>query len=221
MSLAPTFETNPGPDYQTPRLVRRVLDRALVRSLAARVQDAARARGWLAPDGRTAPRMRGRRLEIDDPDYVSFLGDVLALQEIADIRSDPGLLDALNRTSGQHLKPLRADVCRITFPGEPCGTAAHQDAWYCHTPGLWIAWIPLVNCLRRLGALEVAETETGLQPHNETGLRTDTPFKWHAVPCAPGDVLLFSGLTPHRSLPNRSADRPRLSIDLRFAPDRG
>nr|WP_319385452.1 phytanoyl-CoA dioxygenase family protein [uncultured Roseibium sp.] len=220
MTLARTFETDPGADCKRPRLLRRVLDRGLVRSLSARVRDAARARGWLDPYGKATPRMHGRRLEIDDPDYVSFLAEVLSLLEVADLRSDPDLQDALYRTCGQRLKPLQADVCRITFPGEQRGTAAHQDAWYCHTPGLWIAWVPLVNCPRRLGALQVAERETGLQPHDETGLSGDMPFNWHAVPCAPGDVLLFSGLTPHRSLPNRSADRPRLSIDLRFAPDR-
>ncbi|WP_422040517.1 phytanoyl-CoA dioxygenase family protein [Roseibium sp.] len=220
MTLARTIETDPGADRKRPRLLRRVLDRDLVRSLAARVRDAARARGWLDADGQAAPRMRGRRLEIDDPDYVAFLADVLALRDVADLRSDPDLQDALDRTCGQRLKPLQADVCRITFPGEPCGTAAHQDAWYCQAPGLWIAWVPLVNCPRRLGALQVAERETKLQPHDETGLSGDIPFKWRSVPCAPGDVLLFSGLTPHRSLPNRSADLPRLSIDLRFAPDR-
>ncbi|WP_420335299.1 phytanoyl-CoA dioxygenase family protein [Roseibium sp.] len=207
---------NFNPDHKCPRLLRHVLDRDLVTALAARVRDAAIARGWIDRDGRAAAHMHTRRLETGDPGYVSFLAEVLALDEVAALRSDPGLTEALKCASGQRLKPLAADVCRITFPGEACGTAAHQDAWYCRAPGLWIAWLPLVDCPRQLGALEVAERETDLLSHDGAVLADDMPVTWKAAPCAPGDVLLFSGLTPHRSLPNRSADRPRLSIDLRF-----
>ena len=205
-----------GPDPKRPRLLRRVLDRGLVAALAQKVQDAARAQGWLDRDGRAAPHMHGRRLEIDDPDYISFLADVLALRETNEIRSAPVLREAFKCASSHRLKPLIADVCRITFPGEAHGTAVHQDAWYCRAPGLWIAWLPLVDCTRRLGPLQVTKRETELMAHDETGLTGDAPFTWETVACAPGDVLLFSGLTPHRSLPNRSADRPRLSLDLRF-----
>lgn len=210
-----------GPDQKRPRLLRRVLDQGLVAALAAKVQDAARDRGWLDREGRAAPHMHAKRLETGDPGYVSFLAEVLACSEVAALRSDATLKDALRRVSGQTLTPLAADICRITFPGETRGTPAHQDAWYCRAPGLWIAWLPLVTCTRRLGPLQVVGRETELLAHDETGLTEDVPFSWQTVPCAPGDVLLFSGLTPHRSLPNRSAGRPRLSIDLRFGLDPG
>lgn len=216
MTLAATFQTDPDADFNRPHLLRRALDRNLVETLAARVRDAARSRGWLGRDGRTVPHMYGTKLETDDPGYVSFLAEVLALEEVATLRAHPGLTDGLRRVSGHDLKALQADVCRMTFPGETRGTAAHQDAWYCRAPGLWIAWLPLVPCPRRLGSLEVADRETEQLPHDETGLSGDIPCNWRAVPCSPGDVLLFSGLTPHRSLPNRSVDRPRLSLDLRF-----
>ncbi|WP_434054007.1 MAG: phytanoyl-CoA dioxygenase family protein [Roseibium sp.] len=216
MTLAATFQTDPDPEFKRPRLFRHAVDLGLVRTLAARVQDAAAARGWLDRHGRAKPHIHGTRLTADDPGYVSFLAEVLAFEEVAALRSDPGLTDALRRISGHDLKALQADVCRMTFPGETQGTAAHQDAWYCQAPGLWIAWLPLVPCPRRLGSLEVADRETELLPHDETGLSGDISCDWGAVPCSPGDVLLFSGLTPHRSLPNRSADRPRLSLDLRF-----
>lgn len=216
MALASTIETSSHPDRKRPRLLRRAIDRNLISALTAKVQDAARARGWIDRNGRAAPNMHARRLATDDPGYVSFLADVLALREVAALRADAGLEAALMRASGHRLKPLAADICRITFPGEAHGTAAHQDAWYCRTPGLWIAWLPLVNCPRRLGALQVAERETDLLPHDEGGLTDDGPVTWNSVPCAAGDVLLFTGLTPHKSLPNRSVCRPRLSIDLRF-----
>lgn len=83
-------------------------------------------------------------------------------------------------------------------------------------PRLCIAWIPLVACSRKLGALEVAAYEMSLAEHDADGLVGATAITWRSVPCGPGDVLLFSGLTPHRSLPNRSAGRVRLSLDMRF-----
>jgi ectoine hydroxylase-related dioxygenase (phytanoyl-CoA dioxygenase family) len=39
---------------------------------------------------------------------------------------------------------------------------------------------------------------------------------WLASDLAPGDVLLFSGLTVHRALPHRSGRRLRISADFRF-----
>jgi len=161
--------------------------------------------------------MRGRRLETGQPDYVSFLADVLSLPETDRLRNDAALLDAVACASGQRLIPIGADVCRITFPDEPHGTPAHQDAWYCRAPSLWIAWIPLVACTETLGGLEVTERETTLMDHDGNGLTRDPGTGWRAIACVPGDALLFSGLTPHRSKPNRSPDRPRLSLDLRFA----
>ncbi|MCX2720910.1 phytanoyl-CoA dioxygenase family protein [Roseibium salinum] len=198
------------------RLLRRVLDRDLVLAVAARVRQSACRRGWLKEDGRVSARMHGTRLAADDPDYVAFLAEILSLPEVDALRSDRSLRSAVAEASGQSLEPLRADICRITFPGEPGGTPAHQDAWYCKVPRLWIAWIPLVACSRRLGTLEIADRELPLAAHDENGLAGDLRTTWCPASCGPGDVLLFSGLTPHRSLPNRSAERPRLSLDLRF-----
>lgn len=198
------------------RLLRRVLDRDLVLAVASQVRQSAHLRGWLREDGRVPARMRGRRLAADDPDHVAFLADILSLPDVNTLRSDRGLRAAVANASGQLLEPLRADVCRITFPGEPDGTPAHQDAWYCKVPRLWVAWIPLVACSRQLGTLEIADREMPLAAHDDSGLVGDLRTTWCPASCGPGDVLLFSGLTPHRSRPNRSADRPRLSLDFRF-----
>nr|WP_282449585.1 phytanoyl-CoA dioxygenase family protein [Roseibium sp. CAU 1639] len=181
------------------------------------VLEAACKRGWIDRGGRATDPMRGMRFGDGAPEYVGFLAEVLGSPEVEALRGDPQLLEAVTAVCGPGMAPIGADVCRITFPGEAHGTPAHQDGWYCKAPGLWIAWIPLVDCSRELGALEVAAPKPELADHDATGL-IDVPDRgWRTMNCVPGDVLLFSGLTPHRSLPNRSADRPRLSLDLRFA----
>lgn len=200
-----------------PCLLRQALDRGLVAAVAERAVQSARARGWIDGGGLVPPHMRGCRLAEDDPDLVVFLAEVLASPEVDALCRDRLLTEAVAAVSGQRLKPIGADICRITFPGEAHGTPAHQDGWYCKAPGLWIAWIPLVDCPEALGALEVAEPEPMLADHDAAGLTGAPGTGWRAMPCTPGDVLLFSGLTPHRSLPNRSTDCPRLSLDIRFA----
>lgn len=200
-----------------PHLLRQLLGPDLVTPVADHASQAARARGWLDAAGRVAGRMHGRRLEDHDPDYVAFLAEMLASPAVDALRRDPGLGAAVAEVSGRPLVPIRADVCRITFPGEPHGTPAHQDAWYCRAPGLWIAWMPLVACDAETGTLQVAEAADGLLNHQGNGLDAEGVTGWRTMACVPGDVLLFSGLTPHRSLPNRSAGRARVSLDLRFA----
>jgi hypothetical protein len=197
--------------------VKQVLDRDLVAAVTEQAMRAACKRGWVDRDGRASVAMRGRRFEDTAPEYVAFLAEVLGSSDVDTLRRSPGLLKAVSTACGTTLIPIRADICRITFPGEAHGTPVHQDRWYCKAPGLWIAWIPLVDCPEALGALEVAEPEPMLADHDAAGLTGAPGTGWRAMPCTPGDVLLFSGLTPHRSRPNRSADRPRLSLDLRFA----
>lgn len=200
-----------------PYLLRQTLDRHLVAAVAELAVDAACRRAWVDREGRATDTMRGTRLGDSAPEYVTFLSEVLGSPEVEALRGDPRLQEAVTAVCGSELVPIGADVCRITFPGEPHGTPAHQDAWYCKAPGLWIAWIPLDDCSRERGTLEVADPEPELADHDATGLIDVSDRGWRTMECMPGDVLLFSGLTPHRSLPNRSADRPRLSIDLRFA----
>jgi len=200
-----------------PCLVAQALDPDLVAAVAERAMQAARKRGWLDRIGRSTEVVRGMRLEDTAPEYVAFLADVLGSPDVDALRESPCFQEAVGAVCGTALTPIRADICRITFPGEPNGTPAHQDGWYCKAPDLWIAWLPLVACPAELGALEVAAPEPVLADHDTAGLIDPPRTGWRTMPCTPGDVLLFSGLTPHRSLPNRSADRPRLSLDLRFA----
>lgn len=188
------------------------IDAAARRAIAA-----ARERGWVDAQGVPRPAMRGCRLAYDDPEYAGFLAEVLPTAEFAALRRDPALAEAASDAAGRALRPLGADICRITFPGERFGTPAHQDAWYVPNAPLWIAWVPLLDCPQALGPLELAPPTTASLPHDADGLVSAPEAGWRPVPCAVGDVLFFSGLAPHRSLPNQSTNGLRLSVDIRFS----
>lgn len=162
--------------------------------------------------------MRGERFAADCPDLASYLAETLPASEITGLRDQ--VRDAVATTAGTAVVSLQADVCRITFPGEPGGTPAHQDSWYLRQPGLWVAWIPLVDCPLPVGPLEVAPGAggPGPAPHDENGIAGPVPEEsWRVLPCRRGDVVIFSGSTIHRSRPNRSVETVRLSVDIRFA----
>ncbi len=89
----------------------------------------------------------------------------------------------------------------------------------------WTVWIPLQDCPLQLGGLAVAEGchhwgELDFQPAlgaNSTEIIEPLDSCWRASPFELGDVVIFSGLTPHKGLPNNT-NQLRLSVDYRYQP---
>jgi ectoine hydroxylase-related dioxygenase (phytanoyl-CoA dioxygenase family) len=120
-------------------------------------------------------------------------------------------------------------VLRAVFPGTrggAVGTGWHQD--YPEIQGssaTLTMWAPLAGVRPEYGSLIVLPRSHG---HGLAPLRlSDTTVGWEAdisaehEPCwgtlDPGDVLIFSGLTIHKSGPNRGRGL-RLSVDFRYQP---
>ena len=119
------------------------------------------------------------------------------------------------------------NIARITFPqAEYFTTPAHQDFVHIQgTPDTYTAWIPLSNCPLELGGLTVlaGSHQTALLPVHRAagagGLAVDVDEgdpRWRTIDYQAGDVILFHSHTVHKGLPNRSADRLRLSVVYRY-----
>jgi ectoine hydroxylase-related dioxygenase (phytanoyl-CoA dioxygenase family) len=107
----------------------------------------------------------------------------------------------------------------------------HQDVSYnTHMRGFCVAWVPFTeideDCSgmavypgsHRLGALApppTAQSSPGWLPKIEAQLGAPVPL----LPLSPGDVAVFSELTVHESMANRSS-RIRLNAEVRFFGDR-
>ena len=144
---------------------------------------------------------------------------VLPSDELDRVRRAPNLLSTLQTILGRHV-PEQGDVVRCVSPGDP-PTPAHQDIQYLGLePQRWVAWIPLSDCPKQLGpiALWLGSHRLGLLEHDQSGLTPDAAEKaqWASDDLACGDAILFDAKTVHKSLGNR-ADRPRLSVDCRYA----
>jgi ectoine hydroxylase-related dioxygenase (phytanoyl-CoA dioxygenase family) len=209
--------------------VRGLVRADLVAALRARVLDHARRIGWLEPqapiaDARAAP---GKRVgHHQDPDWVALQVDVQGRSEmwaVGDCVAIHRVLHALEGRSS-YLNLSTANTCRVCSPHPDMATQPHQDAHYVRMIGeFWTVWIPLGDCPRSLGplALLAGSHHGGLREHAgqgivEGGVAVPAEAVWSTTDFRCGDAVLFRPHTVHCSLPNRSGDRLRLSVDFRY-----
>lgn len=139
----------------------------------------------------------------------------------------PGIVDALGLLFGESVLVHPRNIGRIMFSTTPT-TPPHQD--YVHiqgTPDVWTAWVPLGAVPVELGGLAVlaGTHREGVYPVQRMtgaggiGVVTDAleaEHEWVTNDFETGDVLLFHSQTIHRSLPNTTGNRMRLSVDYRY-----
>ena len=179
--------------------------------------------------GRTRPwptRSRTRGFCVDpEPRYLEVLRRINRLERYHALKHHPRLLELFERMLGAPVFPHPRVLMRNIFPGRPeYTTKAHQD--YPNVQGtteVYTAWMPLIDCPRELGGLQVARgshtlgvLEFGIG-NGAGGIELLDPLegRWTGGPMQAGDVLVFHSLTAHKGVENRS-DRLRMSIDCRF-----
>jgi len=208
---------------------RGLLSAELVVSLRRCVLEYASQIGWLDPsapigEARAAP---GKRIGYyQDPDWVGLQvhvqnrPEMWALGDAVEIHRALHLVDS--RSS--YLFLSTANTCRVFSPHPDMATQPHQDAHYVRMiADFWTAWMPLDDCPQQLGplALLAGSHLNGPQEHSgqgivDGGVTAPADAVWSTTDFRCGDVVLFRPLTLHRSLPNRSGDRLRLSADFRY-----
>jgi len=207
---------------------RRFIEPGMVLALRRSVLEACNGAGWLDPvvplmDGIASERLGS--FSISDPSWISIQANVLSLASFAQLGTLPPIVEVLEAVLDGPLQPRRGDVCRVVPPGgESAATPPHQDAFYTGAATkMWTVWIPLGACPIELGGLAVlpASHRNGLwklDPENPAaGIAVPENASWVTGDYDCGDVLMFDGLTIHRSLPNRTRRRLRLSVDYRYA----
>ena len=192
-------------------LLRGMLPRGKVDELRLLLLAAARAEGLL---GARAAWLGGGASEPQGlPGWVALQQRMAQQPAFQRLVHDPTLLDVVGRVLGRPAQGALGSVCRLAPPEHQVpATGPHRDADYlANSNDVWIAWIPLAPCDQTHGVLAVA---TG--SHRRAAACT-----WSASSLEPGDVLLLSAHTLHRSCPNWQPRQPRqarLSLDLRFGP---
>lgn len=132
------------------------------------------------------------------PDDDNRLQDVLNARRLwEELVAVPGIAAFFTKIAGAPVGFIPLARYRVMPPGG--STQVHQDAF--RNPGfaMTTAWIPLAAVDAELGGLAV---------------RSGGGWRWHAY--EPGDVVLMHEATTHTGLPNRSRNRLRVSVDVRF-----
>ena len=201
------------------------LDTVLAMQRAA-VQSAVR-RAWLDERDPSQPLARPRQQTplFSDPALHAFQSETLASPEFQALRTDPAILAAVSAVLGAPAVPIRRDSCRVIFPhSAERTTRPHQDAYFLRS-GIetWTVWVPLTDCPRALGPLQVirASHKGGLRQHSGPGPGYESAAlwdddTWSSVDFHVGDILLIHSLTVHAGLPNTDPRRCRLSADFRY-----
>jgi ectoine hydroxylase-related dioxygenase (phytanoyl-CoA dioxygenase family) len=213
-------------------LVRRLLPPETVRAARADILDVCRDAGWLTAAG---PGEQDQDVVVDpvgyqppDPRYYAVYNKVISLESYnALAHADPLLRVMKVLLAHEDVIPRPARLARLMFPQADAGaTPPHQD--YPHEQGTaesYTAWVPLGDIPRELGGLAVwpGSHRAGVFEHGFVpgvgglGIHTERHApRWSTTDYQLGDVLLFHSLTVHKALPNRSADRLRISADFRY-----
>jgi hypothetical protein len=209
--------------------LRALLPTDLVLPLRHCILDYARGIGWLNPaapnsEGRAVP---GKRIGYyQDPDWVNLQVHVQNRPEMWALGEAPAIHRVLHcvESRSSYLCLSTANTCRVFSAHPDMATQPHQDANYVRVISqFWTAWIPLGDCPRHFGplALLAGSHHGGLQPHSgqgivDGGVNVRDDAVWSTADFRCGDVVLFRPYTLHRSLPNCSGDRLRLSADFRY-----
>ncbi|MGC5033401.1 phytanoyl-CoA dioxygenase family protein [Micromonospora sp. DT229] len=163
-----------------------------------------------------------------DPRYYAVYQRVISLESFNRLAHATPLLDMMKTLLGHDdVIPRPARLARLIFPQPDVGaTPPHQD--YPHeqgTPEAYTAWVPLGKVPRQQGGLAVwpGSHRHGVFDHGFVpgvgglGIRVDgLGASWLTADFDPGDVVVFHSMTVHKALPNRTADRIRISADFRY-----
>jgi hypothetical protein len=185
--------------------------------------------GWLRSGSDVAAGIADvRRATVEpEPSYNAVYFQVQRQRAFHALAYHPALQSTLAHITGAPLLTHPLKIARLMFPqNEAHTTRAHHDYPFIQgTPETFTAWIPLGDCPRALGGLEInpgthRDNRYVYHPSLGAGAMSiqaeDLPPTWLSADYRAGDVLLFHSRTVHRALPNRDPERLRLSVDYRY-----
>ena len=191
-------------------------------------------RGWLAPGTELLDGVADKAIDQVES-YASNGADLAAyqavyrLEEFHRLAHHPAIVGLFEKLFGESVFVHPRNIARLMAPHKDAvHTPPHQDFIYVQgTKATYTCWFALGDCPRELGGLSVMRaTHKGdiLPVRDAVGAGGRTVIldgverEWVEGDLQTGDVVIFHSQTVHRSLPNKTQDRIRLSCDYRYQP---
>lgn len=161
-------------------------------------------------------------------DFEAFIGCANLCQKMPAVYKLAGSLNKLLQSNGiefpvLNTKPIIAFSSKNTAKTEHYHKlGAHQD-WHSNLGSIngITCWIPLQDIDDDIGPLEVVCDSHKFGPLEHTGtpplLVDNDGFEYTPIPMKLGEVLLFNTMLIHRSGENRTHDKIRMSLHLRYS----
>jgi hypothetical protein len=161
-----------------------------------------------------------------EPRYIETFRPMWKLEALHRLKHHPNVVALYERMFGEPVLVHPMLVARNIFPQTGTfdfTTGSHQDRIHVGTGRSYATWISLGDCPMTKGGLTVAAGShtQGVRDFalaaTAGGLEVVDPLdgSWVSSDFKAGDAVLFSDLTVHKALPNRSAEL-RQSFDARY-----
>ena len=163
-----------------------------------------------------------------DLEYAKVYHEVYKLESFHRAGHWPEVLAMMQQVIGGPVLPHPQKIARLWFPQyAEHTTPIHQD--FVHFQGTYqtyTCWTPVGDCPRELGGLAVLPGSHRIDAVHDhhfslgAGSLAIVPEQlkgqWVTTDYEIGDTLIFGSLMVHQALPNRTADRLRISLDNRY-----
>ena len=192
------------------------------------------ARGWLLPgtdpeEGIVDPSINEIESYASNGADQRAYQDVYRMKQFHQLAHHPAIVGLCEGIFGEPVFVHPRNIARLMAPHrETAPTPPHQDFIYVQgTRATYTCWIPLGDCPRELGGLSLMRGTHKLDilpvrgaegAGGRTVVLDELDNDWVEGDLEVGDAILFHSHTVHRSLPNLTGDRVRLSCDYRYQP---
>lgn len=206
-----------------------------IKSLRGEILEICDKHGWILPgtelmEGIADPSAEGMEPFCGVGVPPEAYGDVQRLESFHRLAHHPNLVAMLGQLFDETVLVHALKIGRLMIPAKMnAPTPAHQDHIFIQgTKTVYTCWMPLGDCPRELGGLSVlrGSHRLGILPVRAAEgaggrhviLDEVGEQDWFETDFKAGDVLVFHSLTVHKSIPNLTENRIRLSVDFRYQP---
>ena len=155
--------------------------------------------------------------------------DLYRIEEFHRLPHHPAIVGLFAKLFGEPVFVHPRHIARLMAPHRDAPpTPAHQDFIYVQgSESTYTCWFPLGDCPRELGGLtilsgthkrEILKVRDADGAGHRTVVLDDCEESWVEGDLQVGDAIIFHSKTVHRSLPNLTENRIRLSVDFRYQP---